>query len=218
VNRKEDEMLKKKKVSGRDKALEAAEEVFAEYGYDGATMDQIAAKAGINKMLIYYHFRSKEEILAELLRANQQKIVEIVPIMLPDELRLDDNFAANFVDKLFEIFIARQNILRIIIMEGMKLSKKDTTFFEIMQPFEDAFLERFKRLGLPPENVDSLKKRSFFMLEMPLMLFFSIGDKYAEYFGYDKEVFLSEFKKLIRQTLDLMIRDEFPERSKTEEK
>lgn len=47
--------------------LEAALEVFATYGFRGATLDQIAAQAGISKPNILYYFDGKEAIHAELL-------------------------------------------------------------------------------------------------------------------------------------------------------
>jgi len=40
----------------------SAVKVFSSYGYDGATMDQIAMSAGVAKGTLYYHFKSKEEI------------------------------------------------------------------------------------------------------------------------------------------------------------
>src|SRR6202166_3749788 len=40
----------------------AAEEIFAEQGLAGARMDEIARAAKVNKALLYYYFRSKEEL------------------------------------------------------------------------------------------------------------------------------------------------------------
>ncbi|MFC7051538.1 TetR/AcrR family transcriptional regulator [Hansschlegelia quercus] len=48
--------------------LDAAEEVFATYGFRGATTALIAAKAGVTKPNIYYYFRSKEALYRTLLR------------------------------------------------------------------------------------------------------------------------------------------------------
>lgn len=44
------------------KILKAAREVFSEYGFAGARIDLIAKKAQVNKAMIYYHFKSKEEL------------------------------------------------------------------------------------------------------------------------------------------------------------
>ncbi len=47
-----------------DAILDLAVQVFLERGYDGASLDDIARAAGITKASIYYHVRSKEELLA----------------------------------------------------------------------------------------------------------------------------------------------------------
>lgn len=47
--------------------LQVAIRLFNERGYDGASMDAIAAAAGITKSSIYHHFHSKEEMLARVL-------------------------------------------------------------------------------------------------------------------------------------------------------
>jgi AcrR family transcriptional regulator len=43
-----------------DKILQAANIVFLLYGYHGATLQQIATEADVNKAAIHYYFRSKE--------------------------------------------------------------------------------------------------------------------------------------------------------------
>ncbi len=46
----------------------AAAVEFAERGYDGAGVDRIAARAGVNKAMLYYHFGSKVRLYVEVLR------------------------------------------------------------------------------------------------------------------------------------------------------
>ena len=46
----------------------AAADEFAERGYDAAGVDRIAAKARVNKAMIYYHFGSKLGLYVEVLR------------------------------------------------------------------------------------------------------------------------------------------------------
>ncbi len=45
-----------------EKILEAAKKVFHQKGYDGARMQEIANEAGINKALVHYYFRNKENL------------------------------------------------------------------------------------------------------------------------------------------------------------
>lgn len=51
----------------KDRILDAAGRLFAENGYAKTTVDEIASLAGISKGLVYVHFPSKEEILAQVL-------------------------------------------------------------------------------------------------------------------------------------------------------
>ena len=46
----------------------AAASEFAEVGYDAAGVDRIAARAGVNKAMLYYHFGSKRGLYIEVLR------------------------------------------------------------------------------------------------------------------------------------------------------
>lgn len=44
--------------------LEAAKQLFVEQGFDGVSMDQIAAAAGVSKLTVYSHFGDKESLFA----------------------------------------------------------------------------------------------------------------------------------------------------------
>ncbi|HYI08084.1 MAG TPA: TetR/AcrR family transcriptional regulator [Thermoanaerobaculia bacterium] len=60
----------KKKVNeadARGRILAAATDVFASIGYEGARVDDIAARAGINKAMLYYHVGDKERLYATVL-------------------------------------------------------------------------------------------------------------------------------------------------------
>ena len=50
--------------------LDAAAAVFAEEGFGGARVDAIAARAGVNKAMLYYHVGDKAELYAAVLSRN----------------------------------------------------------------------------------------------------------------------------------------------------
>lgn len=54
-------------ASGREQILDAAAEMFGEQGYATASTRRIARAVGIKQASLYYHFTSKEDILAGLL-------------------------------------------------------------------------------------------------------------------------------------------------------
>jgi AcrR family transcriptional regulator len=50
----------------RTRILDSALELFSEQGFDGTTLQQIADRLGFTKAAIYYHFRSKDDLLEAL--------------------------------------------------------------------------------------------------------------------------------------------------------
>ncbi len=52
----------------REAILEAAEEVFAREGFDGARIDTIAAEAGYNKSLLFHYFGDKEGLYRAIVK------------------------------------------------------------------------------------------------------------------------------------------------------
>jgi len=52
--------------STREKILEAAKELFAEKGFDKASIEQIAKRAGISKTLVFWYFKNKEGLIEEV--------------------------------------------------------------------------------------------------------------------------------------------------------
>ncbi len=70
--------LKELKEGRRLEILEAALEVFAKSGYNGATINMIAEKASISKGLLYNYFESKEMLLDSLLRFGLEKAADFM--------------------------------------------------------------------------------------------------------------------------------------------
>jgi AcrR family transcriptional regulator len=58
----------------RLRILEAAKQEFAANGFAGARVDRIAAKAGANKRMLYYHVGNKEELYLAVLEGAYEKI------------------------------------------------------------------------------------------------------------------------------------------------
>ena len=53
-----------KRADKRLQILAAANEVFARYGYDKTTLEDIGRRCGLNKASLYYYFKNKEELFA----------------------------------------------------------------------------------------------------------------------------------------------------------
>jgi len=53
----------------REAILEAAKRLFLRNGYDGSSMDAIAAEAGVSKLTVYSHFTDKETLFSAAVKA-----------------------------------------------------------------------------------------------------------------------------------------------------
>lgn len=58
-----------KDLGKRAAILEVAKRLFSQHGFDGASMDQIAAEAGVSKLTVYSHFGDKESLFSAAIRA-----------------------------------------------------------------------------------------------------------------------------------------------------
>ncbi|MDZ7372692.1 MAG: TetR family transcriptional regulator [candidate division KSB1 bacterium] len=56
--------------------LEAAREVLLERGVDGARMEEIARRAGVNKALLHYYFGSKQDLCLRVLREALRELLQ----------------------------------------------------------------------------------------------------------------------------------------------
>jgi AcrR family transcriptional regulator len=84
----------------RDAVFQAAARLFSARGFDGASVDDIADAAGVNKAMIYYHFEDKlalfRAVVADMLTAVAQHVTAIAnaPIGPPEKL---NRFIETFV-------------------------------------------------------------------------------------------------------------------------
>jgi AcrR family transcriptional regulator len=61
-----------------EQLLDLADRLFAERGFHGASMDELARRAGVSKPVIYDHFGSKEQLFATCVRRTGEALAEHV--------------------------------------------------------------------------------------------------------------------------------------------
>src|ERR1700733_7699491 len=61
--------------------VEAARAVFFKKGYDGTSMEEIAAKASVSKQTVYKHFADKQRLFAEIILATTSEIDRVVALV-----------------------------------------------------------------------------------------------------------------------------------------
>ncbi len=110
------EILDQPDMSKEELILNAASEVIVEKGLAGTRMQEIANRAGINKTLLHYYFRSKENIY--------RKIVERVFAGFFDQIETamtsDDSFPValrRFIDGIFAVMVANPRVPLFMMQE-----------------------------------------------------------------------------------------------------
>jgi AcrR family transcriptional regulator len=105
----------------RERIIEAAVELFSERGYAASGVDEIARRAGIEKAALYWHFGSKEGLLAMVLDRMDAQIVEgivkRVSAVADSEQRLD-----LFVKGLESLVAERGYLVRLML--GVALERR----------------------------------------------------------------------------------------------
>ena len=89
----------------KKKILGAAKVVFLEKGFDGARMQEIANKAGINKSMLNYYFRFKENLFEAIFEEEFLKLVPKISIILKSDKPLSykiSTFVDTYIDMLIE--------------------------------------------------------------------------------------------------------------------
>jgi AcrR family transcriptional regulator len=100
----------------RERLLEAATEVFAERGYEGARVEQIADVAEVSPGLLYRHFEGKRELYEELLLlANKQLMEHLAQAAAPD-LPTDERVLRG-VEAFFGFVEGHRNLWRLIMKD-----------------------------------------------------------------------------------------------------
>lgn len=86
-------------TSTKERILAAAEALFAQRGFDGASLRQLTASAGVNLAAVNYHFGSKEKLVEQVFKRrldalNQHRLAELDKVAGKPDTTLEDVLAA----------------------------------------------------------------------------------------------------------------------------
>src|SRR5690606_1694902 len=66
----------------REQLLDIGRALFAERGFDGASIEEIASRAGVSKPVVYEHFRSKEGLYAVVVDREMEHLLDAITTAL----------------------------------------------------------------------------------------------------------------------------------------
>jgi TetR/AcrR family transcriptional regulator len=125
-------MIKKdnKPEGAEQRIFDAAHEEFLQRGFDGAKMQDIADRAGINKALLHYYYRSKDKLYQMVAQAILSRSVPKLREIIEGDLVLEEKIEA-FIHRYITI-ISENHYLPIFIISEM--NKHPERFFSDILP------------------------------------------------------------------------------------
>jgi len=127
----------------RTQIITAAIKVFAREGFANTRMDDVSAEAGLSKGLLYWYFKSKEEI-----------IIAIADVLFGAEFRkmqditIEDKSARSCLESFLDIFLEDlRGMMKVVpvVYEFYALAFRNPTVRKVMQEY----LERFVAIMEP---------------------------------------------------------------------
>lgn len=118
--------------STEQRIFDAAHELFVLKGLDGAKMQEIADKAGINKALLHYYYRSKEKLYEMVAKAVIGRAVPVIQNLLESDDPLEEKIS-RFIDFYIDM-VSRNPFIPLFVIN--ELNKHPDRFFETILPKE----------------------------------------------------------------------------------
>lgn len=153
---------KKKKNSKKEALFSAAMKIIGERGYGGASVDEIAARAGVAKGVVYYYFDSKAALAEQLIATGLEALAVRLDRVIVEEMSATDAMHALAREQMRQIE-KRRDFAKFLLSEMWREDREwretlDKAIGEIVAIFVREIQRgidsgEFKPLG-PTQNID----------------------------------------------------------------
>lgn len=107
---------------GKKKTIIAAIELFSEQGFNATTTAQIAKRAGVSEGTIFKYFRTKEQLLDDVLEPLMEKLIPTYQVDFLDHFNQKETYNAEqlarmIIQNRYQFFIDNEQLLKILLEE-----------------------------------------------------------------------------------------------------
>jgi AcrR family transcriptional regulator len=204
LNQKDNKM----DYSTEEKIHEAARRIFILKGMEGARMQEIADEAGINKALLHYYFRSKENLFKAVFKDIFSKFFLKVRDKLFSDISAKEKLIV-FIDNYIDMIQANPYVPQFIINEINRdpMVLKTLMFESGIEP--QKILEMFLN-QVQSSNLSKLDPRHIVVSLLGMLIFPFAARPLLQmvYFNDDQEAytrFLSERKEIVKNMIFKLI-------------
>lgn len=119
---KSEQQFEKIRKASRENILDAALKLFSSKGYFNTSTRQIAKQADISNGLLYNYFKSKEELLIEIVNKSFKIFDDTI---VSDKKESAEIKVMKTIDRFFELVKNKQNVIRMMAQMGLQTGKFD---------------------------------------------------------------------------------------------
>src|SRR5260221_610818 len=183
--------------------MEAAEQLFAEKGFDGTSVRDISDKAAVNLAMISYYFGSKEKLLEALFSYRSENSVMKVESLLHDKATGPLQKVYHLIDYYIDKFQNQTCFHKIMSREQVHNHRNTVT--ELIQQFKKRNQELVRQLIHEGQKSGEFKKN----IDIPIMMATLVGtvshlvttQHYYREMNNLQSMPDEEFKKLLKKKL-----------------
>ncbi|MCH7964607.1 MAG: TetR/AcrR family transcriptional regulator [Bacteroidetes bacterium] len=142
------QQFEKIRKTRKDKILTVALELFAQNGYQGTSIAQIAKKAKISKGLMYNYFKNKEKLLEEIVLEGFNKIMELDYGLSKSDKPTDK--LKSLIDETLNNLsnnLHYWQLYTVLLVQPRVQKKFEKKFYQFREFFITTMTEIFKGLG-----------------------------------------------------------------------
>ncbi len=198
----------KKDQDTEEKILLAARKVFMQKGKAGASMQDIADEAGINRTLLHYYFRSKDRLFESVFHDALQDLIRSFRDIFLAESPMEDK-VEQFVDVYIDFLLVHPYLPHFFLHE---LTVNPGRLLELVESavFTPSIVVK-QITGMMDEIlVEQLDSRHFVMDMLGMVIFPFVAKPLVTYLAFEgKEtqfrVFLQDRKSHLKEVLQLLL-------------
>jgi AcrR family transcriptional regulator len=204
--------------ASRERILDAAIQLFSERGYAGTGVQEIARQAGIEKAALYWHFGSKESLLAAVLDRTDAEFVERVLKRVARGGSTDERLDL-FVNGLMRLAAERGHMVRLMLSIAIERGKVSveahTAVAKVFERTRKAVELGFEQaLGVKLPDIDLIARLSLAYLEEASVraAIDPDGAEHERFFAHLRRLIVLDVKHQIRTASLVVARERMPRR------
>jgi AcrR family transcriptional regulator len=200
---------RKKGEATKEKILAAAKEEILEKGIEGCTMESIAKRAGITRLMLYYHFENKSKIITEFMLNILNTAKPFMQEGVANILKLKNASSEMFLSTIKKVLNPNIDIMRVFLSEAMKSHSEneevEKAIFTFLGELFSHLIDSIEKIGKKIKDKEDFFARVFFFQSVPLIFFMAFSDEMIKHFGFDedrvKAIFGKKFFETLRATI-----------------